>query len=46
MRPGSYYFHVYGEGDEQDEEDTQTSSYSLLIPDLPARTLTVQVQSS
>jgi hypothetical protein len=22
----SYYFHVYGEDDEQDEEDTQTSS--------------------
>ena len=22
----SYYFHVYGEGDEQDEEETQTSS--------------------
>jgi hypothetical protein len=35
----SYYVHMYGEGDEQDEEDTQTSSYSLLVPDLPPRTL-------
>ena len=35
----TYYYHVYGETDEQDEEDTQTSA--LLAP--PARFLSAQL---
>ena len=36
----TYYFHVYGENDEEDQQDTQTSSLSgLVVPNRAACTV-------